>query len=273
MKKNDSIDLKELVSKGLEGRITTLGFNTTPHAKYYEEEHTFTAVIELPSNITQIIGDGALVVDLKVLVPDVQHGNGVQLLMNGPKLEYVSALNSWHNAETSCVSRGGHLASVPSQFHWLRLKEYISNEGLDESALWLGGTFKEHWRWSDGSKWSDEEHWMRGNGDAKNGYDCVFVKNENWYNKPCSWKKSFLCELPTIENITSDKQLVFTKENLTMPAILLTWESLPQSGCHRQETKGLTYDDVKRTWTEAEATCVSKGGHLASISSPDDWEA
>ena len=32
------------------------------------------------------------------------------------------------------------------------------------------------------------------------------------------------------------------------------------------------FDNVERTWKDAEAYCVSKEGHLASASSPYDWQ-
>ena len=63
---NNTADERELLSKELEGTFTTPGFNTTPPSNYYDKRHKFTATIELPANISQIIKDGALIVDLKV---------------------------------------------------------------------------------------------------------------------------------------------------------------------------------------------------------------
>ena len=132
---NDTADERELVSTELEGTFTTPGFNTTPPSNYYDKRHKFTATIELPANITQIIKDGALVVDLKVLVPDDQTGNGVEIMTTGPKLEYNSNVTFWQNAEDSCVSKGGHLASVPTLFHWLRMQDFISKEAPGNTGL------------------------------------------------------------------------------------------------------------------------------------------
>ena len=71
---------KTFVTNDISGSVSSPGLGSQATVDYYKGTQEYTAVIELPSNITQIIGDGALVVDLKVLVPDVQHGNGVQLL-------------------------------------------------------------------------------------------------------------------------------------------------------------------------------------------------
>ena len=52
----------ELVSKDLEGSVSTPGLGSLPPPNYYKERHEYTAVIELPHNITEVIGDGALVI-------------------------------------------------------------------------------------------------------------------------------------------------------------------------------------------------------------------
>ena len=161
---NYTADVRELVSKELEGIITTPGFGDAAPSDYYEKARIFSAVIELPYNITQIIGNGALVVDLDVTIPDGQLGNGVEVLTDEPKLEFNAMKRNWSSSEAFCVSKGGHLASVPSPYHWQRLQDFISNKGLEKDSIWLGGTDEEvegKWKWTDGSKWS-EEHWVYG---------------------------------------------------------------------------------------------------------------
>ena len=55
-------DVRELVSQDLEGSVSTPGLGSLPPPNYYKERHEYTAVIELPRNITEVIGDGALVI-------------------------------------------------------------------------------------------------------------------------------------------------------------------------------------------------------------------
>ena len=77
----------ELVSKDLEGSVSTPGLGSLPPPNYYKERHEYTAVIELPHNITEVIGDGALVVDVDI-VPDNQRESHVEMLTGEPRLEY-----------------------------------------------------------------------------------------------------------------------------------------------------------------------------------------
>ena len=66
-------DVREFVSKELSGSVSTPGLGSLPPPNYYKERHEYTAVIELPLNITDVIGDGALVVDVGI-VPDNRSG-------------------------------------------------------------------------------------------------------------------------------------------------------------------------------------------------------
>ena len=63
-------DVMELVSKDLEGSVSTPGLGSLPPPNYYKERHEYTAVIELPHNITDAID--TLVVDLDVTIPDIR---------------------------------------------------------------------------------------------------------------------------------------------------------------------------------------------------------
>ena len=67
---------------------------------------------------------------------------------------------TWTAAEEFCVSKGGHLASVASSFHWKKLNGFIASNGLENEVIWLGGINEERkreWSWSDGSNWSEGE--------------------------------------------------------------------------------------------------------------------
>ena len=48
-------DVMELVSKDHEGSISTPGLGSLPPPNYYKERHEYTAVIELPHNVTDAI--------------------------------------------------------------------------------------------------------------------------------------------------------------------------------------------------------------------------
>ena len=74
----------------------------------YKERHEYIAVIELPQSNTDVIGDGAFVVDVDITtVPE----GGVQFLTSEPTLENNTESMNWTETEAFCVAKGGHLAS------------------------------------------------------------------------------------------------------------------------------------------------------------------
>ena len=100
---------------------------------YCKKKHEYTAVIELPHNIIDIIGDGRFVVDITVN----ESQSDVQLLLTEPKLEFNKKWKAWNSSEAHCVAKGGHLVSSPSPFHWYRLQSFVGKK-----QYWIGGTDK-----------------------------------------------------------------------------------------------------------------------------------
>merc|ERR1712012_22039 len=128
--KNGSLpDIMELVSKDLPGSVSTPGLGSLSPPNYYKERHEYTSVIELPHNITDVIGDGALVIDVEIFA-DNQCDNRVELLTEETKLQYNNVKMSWSTAEEFCVSKRGHLASVASRLHWYKLQSFISGNNI-----------------------------------------------------------------------------------------------------------------------------------------------
>ena len=160
---NGSLTLPDAVtleSKDLTGSVSTPGLGTIPPPNYHKERHEYTVVMELTDNITEVIGDDALVIDLDVTIPDNEAGE-VQILTTEPHLELNQKSMNWTSAEAFCLSKGGHLESVSSPYDWRKLEAFIDKEGIREQFVWLGGTDEKNegkWAWSDGSERS-EEHW------------------------------------------------------------------------------------------------------------------
>ena len=196
---------------------------------YYKERHEYTAVIELSHNITDIIGDDALVIDVGI-VPDNRTENLVELLSGASKLEYNKMEMSWNEAEDFCVSKGGHLASVASHC-WRKLQAYIAHHDLYDEPIWFGGRGRKEertdeaidgeWTWTDGSKWS-EEHWGQGR-PLTSGWNCLYSFNDEWYAESCHSPLVSICSLPTRIELTNVTRLVFTSENISTPAIQFRW--------------------------------------------------
>ena len=95
--------------------------------------------------------------------------------------------------------------------------------------------------------------------------NCLYLARGKWYDYKCIQEKSFICEVPSAIEIKNDTRLVFSSENITVPAIQIIWESKPFG-------KARLTVEQQRDWKDAEANCASKGGHLASASFPHVWE-
>ena len=93
------------------GNVSTPGLGLTAPPNYFKERHEYTAVFELPYNISDVIGNSSLVVDVDVMIPDSAGlRTGVELIKsNDPRLirGYYVKMN-WTAAEAFCVSKGGH---------------------------------------------------------------------------------------------------------------------------------------------------------------------
>ena len=234
--------------------LSTPGVGSVAPPDFYEERHEYTAVIELPHDITDIIlEDGALVVNVDVTNPDILSESEVELFTTEPKLEVNRLKMNWTSAEAFCVDKGGHLASVSSPNHWFRIQAEVY-----ESNFWLGGTDEAtegNWTWTDGSKWSGE-HWyhLLDGGQSKN---CLVLSPWFVHAQPCDEKYSSICSLPTKVMIKSDSQLVFTSENISVPALQFTWATQKES---QDEEHPTNQSDVKRNRTEANARVI--GGFL-----------
>ena len=112
--------MRKLVSRNLEGSISTPGLGSLPPPNYHKKIHEFTAIIQLPNNIVDVLGNDSLMVDVSVTIPKNQPESGVDF-WKGAELEYNHRGMTWIQAEASCVSKGGHLAAAPSISHLWKL--------------------------------------------------------------------------------------------------------------------------------------------------------
>ena len=64
-------DVKESVHSALSGSVSTPELGSIALPDYYNERHEYTAVIELPYNISDVMGDGALIIDVEVVLDNL----------------------------------------------------------------------------------------------------------------------------------------------------------------------------------------------------------
>ena len=205
--------------------MATSGFGAVPTSDHNKREHRFTAVIDLPNNITDVIGDDVFVVDVNV----TSTGNVVEILTTNLHYELNNFEMDWYSANSYCRKRGGRLASVSTSYDWQRIQALYADrlpEGKDDDDFlyfWLGGTdnLKEgEWRWIDGSKWS-EENWDKDqpkNYDGDEDYLQLFASTSTG-SKWLAWKNTDTAEsifqLPLKMEIREKTRLIFTSKNIS----------------------------------------------------------
>jgi len=101
---------------------------------------------------------------------------------------YVASKASWTDAETSCNTLGGHLASSLSQEE----NSFLGDSVLRYTNVWIGGTSTGgSWAWSDQQPW-DYENWKTGEPTG----DCAYFSWETskWSAYDCPFQLSYVCK-------------------------------------------------------------------------------
>ena len=232
-------DVKELVSTDLSGSATTPGLGSIAPPDFYKEKHEYSVVIDLPNNITDVIGYDVFVVEIDLISPE----EDVQLITTTLNYEFNHIEMNWTDAEAFCVSKGGHLASVSTPQDWQNLQEFYTEvlpEGKDYDDflyLWLGGTDQEkegEWKWTDKSKWS-EEHWMVDEpiNDREDKDYLQLVASKSTGSEWIAWYESnetaeSICQIPITMMIRESTCLFFSSKNVS--SLQLTWIADAQAG-------------------------------------------
>jgi hypothetical protein len=120
----------------------------------------------------------------------------------GSCYEFFGALSAWATAEASCVSWGGHLASVQSGEENVFLDRWAAELGIpagNGAGLWLGGADTaqdDNFRWSDGSPFTFPGWAANQPNDGVGAADCVEKRNDGtgWYDRRCTDSLAFVCE-------------------------------------------------------------------------------
>jgi hypothetical protein len=100
----------------------------------------------------------------------------------------------WYDAEASCSSLGGHLASIHSRAEY----DFILDLLPGYFFIWIGGirgaADASEWTWSDGSVW-DYEAWYEENSNPD--FRCVLSSGSSgWYNHYCDFNQNaYVCKI------------------------------------------------------------------------------
>ena len=174
-----------------------------------------------------------------------------QLYFDGHSYELVDLDLSWNDARAYCIEQGGHLVTITSPEE----QDFLANNFYDQK-LWIGafesGT---GWCWITGEAWS-YENWRDGEpsgGEERCG--CLWtdmewndIRNED----PGERIFAFICEYDGLEDVYS-----------------LEWN---EYGTDQQYFNGHYYQffDLDMTWSEAREYCIQQGGHLVTVTSPEE---
>ncbi|KAI4900981.1 hypothetical protein NFI96_011888 [Prochilodus magdalenae] len=146
--------------------------------------------------------------------------------------------------QQNCVSMGGHLASVHSSEEYGFMQALVLHVTNSNSPTWLGGTDSAQegvWVWTDGSTF-DYNNWSTGQPDYLNVSENCIQMNfpENWNNIHCGSLFPSVCA--KCQN---------------------GWSQFG-SRCFRIFTEAAA-------WMDSEYTCMTMGGHLASVHSDEEY--
>jgi hypothetical protein len=163
---------------------------------------------------------------------------------------FMSEVTGFADAENECIQKGGHLTSIHDGFTNAWISQEASKYFHESTVInfWIGLTDlinPGNWSWTDGTLMNFNETSFN---KTLNGLDCISVTmaNGQWQADDCFKAKPYVCKLTPI---------------------------CPQPFLYFQPTHSCYGDPSERqfkNWTMSENYCILKGGHLASIHSPDE---
>ena len=243
-----SIPKPDLVSGGFKVRMwNNKGTWHTPRfgKKYdknqYEDDKSYTAILDFPEDISDHIGPGSLVIQLEVETREEEGWQEEVVFQKGTKYKFHKEERTWVDAEAYCQAEGGHLASVQSDEEWQEVFALTSGE----KWIWLGGNAEEEkgvWRWTDESAW----HFSNWDDDkyAAGGKGCTLMARSadyRWQDFPCTHISPFLCQSPAVA-VRGNTSLEFSSLDLTFSyfrvsysykvnqGLLVLWENRRMNG-------------------------------------------
>uniref|UniRef100_A0AC34RS87 C-type lectin domain-containing protein n=1 Tax=Panagrolaimus sp. JU765 TaxID=591449 RepID=A0AC34RS87_9BILA len=155
-------------------------------------------------------------------------------------------LATFEEAEDHCKDMGGHLASVPDIFANVYLAGQIGTNNFWIGAYQVQPQSSQVWAW----KWYDSvikySDWDKGQ--PEQNYQCASLDGAtaSWQSQPCSSKKPFVCQLPTVLDVCDSGWTYY-------PA------NYPGPSCYKLFNKNNTF------FSDGETLCVQNGGHLTSM--------
>ena len=184
----------------------------------------------------------------------LREGNG---LPPASRYEIIPWTTGWYTAKADAEARGGHLATITSEEEWNTICQLFSPGEL--KGTWLGATDAKSegiWQWVTGepftyarwsagepNNWKDMEHYL--------GIQIVDSLPWNDFSEPHKDVTKYL----------------FEREDGTVPPAMRT----PNTRTEASQESRYELIPYLGVWHEAKADAEARGGHLATITSEEEW--
>ena len=220
----------------ISGKLSTPRLGSPAPEGYYSMDHTYSAIIGFPANITEEIGDRSLVIDIDVETPDRGALGEVELWFRS-QLVFYPTYRTWHSAEAFCRSQNGHLASIASFQDKLAIDEIFiqvyRKYSMYTGYIWLGGTSEAgnpgRWVWTSHTPWK-VDFW--GDGEPRQGGNFLAAHVPFSSAQPRTWSAwgfnsewPFVCRQKIIGKFSKDIRLTFHKDDLDFSVFYATWKT------------------------------------------------
>ena len=203
---------------------------------FYESDQLHRVKLELPEHVKEFIGSGFLLIELEVDTRVEGGWNESVWVRNDTSAtltyKFHAEKKSWNDAETTCNSEGGHLASI---------------ENLDQQRLVAGVIH------GGNSKSWFEETWIgrRAGGQLGRNSTCTaFQKMDNIFaDYDCSYQYAFVCQAgQTKLSGRKSLRLTYTKEELTFSYFLVQYSYFPNKSRNVIPWKDKGMTGFKLSW-------------------------
>jgi hypothetical protein len=98
----------------INGSIQSPRFGEKYEEEYFKEDRTYNMIIDLPQDITHLVGSGSLVIEVEVDTRE-EEGWHEEVQLKGElnkRYKLYTENKTWSDAAAHCQGEGGHLASV-----------------------------------------------------------------------------------------------------------------------------------------------------------------
>lgn len=181
----------------------------------------------------------------------------------------VSSQKSWTAARDDCVARGGHLATIDGkdvndELHKIQLGDHkwigLNDRAIEGRYVWVEDDSVTTY-----TAWYPTEP-------SGSGEGCIeqYTSEGEWNDKPCSTPRPYICQISLEDKMLCNSPYTLLGDNkcvlptMSCPAGWTGVSTYAGRLCHKVERPA-----EGKSWHEAQASCRTYGGYLATISSQE----